>query len=173
MVAIDPGLRGCGAALFIDGLLAKADYVTCPTKLTRGYAAHALMAANLRLWVHEAAGSTTWFDTFVVELPRIYPHAAQQKGDSNDLLDVAAVGAAFMGISYFDLKSADDASILLQHMVSVFPAEWKGQVPKDVMNRRVLAKLTEEERGLVGDAGAKTHNTLDAVGIGLHYLGRI
>jgi hypothetical protein len=50
----------------------------------------------------------------------------------------------------------------------VFPGLWKGQVPKDIHNRRVLAKLTPEERSLV----PQDHNAIDSVGLLLWALGR-
>jgi|TARA_R100001086_G_C11836857_1_gene258065 hypothetical protein len=57
----------------------------------------------------------------------------------------------------------------------VTPAQWKGQLPKTVCNRRTLAKLTENELHQVGIAPCPEslkHNLLDAVGIGLWATGR-
>ena len=54
--------------------------------------------------------------------------------------------------------------------VLVPPATWKGQLPKDVCNRRTLSKLTESELHQVEVAPCPVslkHNLLDAVGIGL------
>ena len=53
--------------------------------------------------------------------------------------------------------------------ILVKPAEWKGQVPKKIMNERVLSKLSAQERAIVKD----NHNAIDAVGLGLHVLGRL
>jgi hypothetical protein len=50
----------------------------------------------------------------------------------------------------------------------VYPGQWKGQVPKDIHNRRVLAKLTPEERALVPN----DHNAIDATGLLLWSLER-
>jgi hypothetical protein len=44
------------------------------------------------------------------------------------------------------------------------PTQWKGQVPKPVHNRRVLAALTTVERVCVLD----DHNVIDAVGLYLY-----
>jgi hypothetical protein len=53
---------------------------------------------------------------------------------------------------------------------ALYPSEWKGQVPKDVMNERVLKRLSvKEHEALV----SSDHNTLDAVGIGLFHSGRL
>ena len=54
--------------------------------------------------------------------------------------------------------------------VLVPPAKWKGQLPKDVCNRRTLSKLTDSELYQVEVApcpASLKHNLLDAVGIGL------
>jgi hypothetical protein len=47
---------------------------------------------------------------------------------------------------------------------------------KEVCHPRIVKRLSEDERAIVdrvvSQIGAKAHNTLDAVGIGLHYLNR-
>ncbi len=52
----------------------------------------------------------------------------------------------------------------------VRPAAWKGQVPKDVCNRRTHARLTPAEKVLLELAKCPKsleHNLMDAIGIGL------
>jgi len=59
--------------------------------------------------------------------------------------------------------------------VLVPPAQWKGQLPKDVCGRRTLSKLTEQELHQVEVApcpASLRHNLMDAVGIGLWANGR-
>lgn len=51
----------------------------------------------------------------------------------------------------------------------VAPGSWKGQVPKNLHNQRVLARLSQSERRLVSD----DHNVIDAVGLFLHTIGRM
>ncbi len=92
-------------------------------------------------------------------MPRIYPGSGQQKGDLNDLLNLAAVVGGH--------------EKTFKNHVRVFPAQWKGQVPKKIMNARVLSRLSPQERLRIEDSGSKTHNTIDAVGIGLYRLGRL
>ena len=66
-------------------------------------------------------------------------------------------------------------------IVAVSPHAWKGSVPKDLHNERVLKRLTEDERKILYAAcradGKKVsvsllNNVIDAVGLGLWYLGR-
>lgn len=97
----------------------------------------------------------------VIEMPRIYSRSGQRKGDLdlNDLLNLAAAVGYCEGFFYSSKR--------------VFPAQWKGQVPKKIMNARVLSKLSPAEQGRVQNVGSKTHNVIDAVGIGLHALHRL
>lgn len=148
LCAIDPGLRHCGVALFgNDSLLRSATVVNSPA-VGRGPAAWNQMALAVAHWV---AGFLA-----VIEVPRIYPRGDQRKGDLNDLLEVAGVVGAIAGRAH--------------NVIGVYPADWKGQVPKNVMNKRVLGLLSAAERSRITSFD---HNALDAVGIGLHHLGRL
>jgi len=60
----------------------------------------------------------------------------------------------------------------------VWPHTWKGSVPKDVHNERVLKPLRHDELALLprrprSKKNPYDHNMLDAVGIGLWKLGRM
>lgn len=55
------------------------------------------------------------------------------------------------------------------------PSEWKGNVPKEIHNRRTLGKLTPNERSIVENMCstlAKVDDVLDAVGLFLFAVGR-
>lgn len=100
-----------------------------------------------------------------------WPHVYQRErshADPADLLALAAVGGAV---------AAAAASLWLGLVVmTVEPGEWSGQVPKSKTGdpwasprgRRIHERLTPAERDLV----PRSHDALDAVGIGLHTLGR-
>lgn len=157
MLCVDPGLRGCGVAFFRAGTLIRAGYVTNPVIEGRGYAAHKMMG----LAVVELYGYVG-LSRLVMEHPRIYPGAAQQKGDLNDLIDVACVGAAIA--SNYPVTETE----------TLYPADWKGNVPKEVMTARISRAIANEERaGIEKCYASLTHNVLDAIGIGLFKLGRI
>lgn len=88
-----------------------------------------------------------------------------QRSNAQDLIRVATVGAAVAGMVSPDLRF-------------VTPNDWKGQVPKEVMFRRVEKLLTSEEMTtLLRDVSAYPvnlrHNVYDAVGIGLYATGRM
>ena len=150
---VDPGLRHCGVALFDKGDLYSAFLVRNPIESGRGYEVSASMGNAVVSSMHG------YGESVIVEFPRIYPSAAQQKGDLNDLLDLAAVGGAIASRRVTE---------------TVFPSDWKGNVPKEVMTERIRRALTDEERARIEKCPASLmHNVLDAVGIGLHKLNRI
>lgn len=98
----------------------------------------------------------------VSEYPQSYI-ASQQKGDQNDLVELAGV----VGATCAELGGT---------VTGVLPREWKGQTPKDIHNARVLKRLTPEELKIVQTCSVSEsllHNTIDAVGIGLFHLGRL
>ncbi len=160
MLCVDPGLRGCGVAEFEAGVLKRAAYVKNSATLGRGYAEHRAMADALYAW-YEKMPPVPMPDLVVVEFPRIYPGSAQQKGDLNDLIDVACVGSAI-------------ASMTTSKVESIYPADWKGQVPKDVMTERIKRALDDEEKSRAEKCAASlSHNMWDSAGIGLYKLNRL
>jgi len=99
----------------------------------------------------------------IVELPRVYP-AGRQPVPPNDLITLAyRAGLLARAV-------AQDGCI-----ETVYPHEWKKQVPDEILYSRILRELEESERKVIEAAGcAKStkHNMLDAVGIGLVKVGR-
>lgn len=57
----------------------------------------------------------------------------------------------------------------------VYPQDWKGMVPKATHQPKILACLSPEELALVEAVMPPSlrHNVIDAVGIGLHDVGRL
>lgn len=153
MIAIDPGKRCSGVAMFdSDGKLVRA-FLTNRAQI-KG-------PRNIDWMLSVGEFQIELQEDVIIEMPKVYPGAA--KTNLNDLLDLAAVvGAHSMRA---DLRRA---LVKLVH-----PQDWKGQVPKEIMNARVLGKLTKAEQATIEGAGAKTHNILDAIGIGLWHLGRL
>lgn len=162
LLAIDPGARSYGLALFgpclpvgagagVDHWLLRAGYVN-------GDSAPDALQAALR-----------WLDGLKVtlavgEIPRSYD-VQNQKGDQNDLIGVALALGRLLGAAAYS-----------EHLVT--PAEWKGQVPKKVMHQRIRNTLERDERtaldrGLSAVSPSLQHNVLDAVGIGMFHLRRL
>ena len=121
-------------------------------------------------WYGDAyPGAHGWavFDVLVIEVPQIYS-LRQSKGGlkgQNDLIDLAVSAGEVIGV-----HRTQSTEIVIYR-----PREWKGQVPKEVMTRRIKGKVDEEERARLDlpRAESKHHNVWDGVGIGLKYWGRL
>lgn len=154
LVGIDPGKVACGWALFRSGVLEGAGIV-------RGenveVSAIGVLAAGVAL---RSAGCLRP-DVVIIEKMVVYP-GMRQKGDQNDLITLSIIGGA--------------AAAALRGLETIFvePREWKGQVPKAIMSKRILAELSADERTKIEKMPASLkHNALDAVGLGMWNLGRI
>src|SRR6185312_16842694 len=95
----------------------------------------------------------------LIECPQVYRHHLS-KGDPNDLIKLA-VGVGRYA-EFFENRGAKVALVL--------PAEWKGQIPKEVHHARVMSALTRHEaakllEGCKFVADGKRHNVMDAVAL--------
>lgn len=114
------------------------------------------------LWNYAAGGVVQ------IEFPIAYP-GARSKEDPNDLLRNAWRGG-------YIARGYRDAGFTIEE---VFPVKWKGTVPKDVVQERVLEGLQESEKALMYSTISSRsrlkkldHNMVDAVGQGLWRLDR-
>lgn len=96
---------------------------------------------------------TSQIHAVVIELP----HGGEGKASKRDLIKLA-FRAGVIARSF-------DVQVLTYE-----PGTWKGSVPKDKHQPRILARLTAIELSLTR---GHPHDTIDAVGLGLFYLGRI
>lgn len=147
MIAIDPGVsKGIGYAEFTPSL----GLLICAELMREGDVIELLHLVPRQL--------------VVIEFPRIYP-AASQKGDQNDLLELARVCGRI-----------EQAALAEGHTVEmIYPRDWKGTIDADVMVDRIQDRLGEGETAMVTLPSAKSlhDNVWDAVGIGLWKLGRL
>lgn len=156
LLAIDPGKRALGWAVFTNEALHSAGVARSDAKDT------AQVASEMVQQMGEGG-----IATLVVEQMRVYP-GPQQKGDQNDLIDLAYISGGIHTLYRHSLVSH-----------RLVPARaWKGQVPKDIMEQRIRRSLTGTEVALV-EASIQTvppslrHNAWDAVGLGLSVCGRL
>lgn len=181
LVSLDPGIRGCGLALFQGGELHGAWYVRNPTPKGNAPDAVQSMAGALALLINARAGGEL---ILVVEWPQIYTFG-KGKGDPNDLLPLVGVSMALMGLLH-----ASPSRVFLETF-RYLPREWKGTIDPEEICRRVRRRLTPFEfsmvdlpsstcepcldRTSVRDCSKSTclaHNVYDAIGIGLKHIGR-
>lgn len=154
VLAIDPGVVS-GFALFEDGELA------CAWEEEHRNLLDVNIASELtRCYVLDSDQYSTVLDDVVIEYPQIYP-IKNWKGDPNDLIQVGVIVGQYI------------ANLVLKWIVyNIYQPKaraWKGQVPKFVMNKRTLEKLTPAERKRIIK---KSEHVLDAIGIGLWHLKR-
>lgn len=169
LISFDPGLREAGLAVFTDGLLAAAFLVRNPNTKDRGGKAWLAMGQEvdtllsetvpglpLRLHLH---GSM-----FVSEIPQVYREGKSANVSPDDLTNLTGVVGCVIGfLDPVEVKT-------------YVPAEWKGQVPKDIHNKRIKASLSMDEKAILEGVkcpASLLHNVVDAIGVGLFELGRM
>lgn len=96
----------------------------------------------------------------LIECPRLRP----REKNPQDILKLA-------------VKAGEWGGVYRPRSEYLTPNDWKGSTPKDTSHARIHAALTTHEQGIVDRAGkgkakSKLHNMLDAIGIGLHGVGR-
>lgn len=100
----------------------------------------------------------------IIERPQIY-RGSKSKADPNDLITLA------IQVGRYVERSGGNAAL-------VTPAQWKGQVTKEIIVPRILGALNDGERAIATRASldiakGKVHNMIEAIGIGLHACGRM
>jgi len=178
LLSIDPATHGTACALWRDGTLIAAGYA--PNKLKEGdivqrCAASAKAAFEWFLTQDERLRTDGYIqlpNLLVVELPQIYQRGANKtKGDPNKTcLPLAMVDAAL------------SALLPLSAVRSIEPHSWKGTTekpkkvsePEYVITKRVKERLTPTELAAIewGKSIERTWDIADAIGVGLHHLGR-
>lgn len=157
LLALDPGLNRSGVALFQQGELWAVKCVSYPAVGSVGERA-IQMGLNVARTYLEAPHSN-----FAAEWPQIYdprdPQQKKTKGDPNSNVPLAAIVGAC-------------AAAMAPRKTQIFkPSQWKGQVPKSAMKKRIVDELSAIERARIPTRLA--HDGYDAVGIGLYALGRL
>lgn len=152
ILAVDPGVRHLGVALGdSSGRIEWAALVRSPEHMARGGKAVSAVVWELA----RALQGRTW-DASAVEWPKQY------EGNSAfaDRTDISLLSAVAGGVSVIASSRA------LHHELTPEPREWKGQTPKEIHNRRVMARLTLADRErIVWPAQSLAHNVIDAVGL--------
>ena len=165
LVAIDPGLRHAGVAIFdLGGVLVACEVTRARDKGSDPLALNESVAAYVTKFVREHLSADKPLRV-VAEWPRVFGRG-KSKGDPNDLLPLSGCSSACV------------ARLRPETCAAVRPDEWKGQAPTDtVVRARVASRLSPREANILAHAehaAGKTlgHNVLDAVGIGLFAVGR-
>ncbi len=155
LLSIDPG-KCMGWGFYVDGELQEAGVIEMNYDDFESFYRD-LLGLFLRLNPNEV----------IIERPQIYRDKKQKGKDPNDLL-LLAVQEGIIRAVIFELNG-----LIIISVEIVLPRTWKGQVPKEIHNKRILKKLTlTETTRLPKLSKTKAHNMIDAIGIGLWKLGR-
>lgn len=164
LLALDPSITRIGLAYFEDGELVAAKAIKIESSKGQDISDRALDAAREAAAWARAQGHCPI--DLACEWPQVYTRD-KSKGDPKALVPLAGV---CVGV----------AALLSAQVSSYLPGEWAGRAPKDETVRgckkspraiKILSRLVGGER-LVWDA-VKYHDAIDAIGIGLHHLGRL
>lgn len=168
MIAIDPGLDGTGWALWSnDESLTDTPHIPLAVGTARAPREGELAYRCSELWDkihHQLTAERTYLplvwrraSTYVfLEIPQHFASSAR-----GIAAQAGAVYALAFLVGFFAAKFQGCSVIVFT------PNEWKGQLPKEVVERRLRKKLGSSFDTL----GIKTH-AIDAVGIGMHAIGR-
>lgn len=171
ILALDPGVNGCGVALLRGRELVRAEYVRNTLKsgdddLARCAAMGKVVGSWYALARTTVPGELGPLE-LVAEWPRVYAAGKAKRGaDPNDLLLLSAVAAA--------------AAVALGCACrKVEPREHKGtmgEMPDGsyLVETRVRQSLSVVELARVILPGSKSldHNVFDGISVGLHAVGR-
>jgi hypothetical protein len=158
VLTIDPGLRHCGVAIGEGDRLIACALIQNPETKRRDGAAWGAMARAVHKWAEDQGP----FSFVRCETPMQYKpgHHGGKNVDPDDILQLQGVVGALSALYQID---------------TIYPYQWKGQLPKDVGYYRVKSKLDQQELELLQSAKcaeSKRHNIGDAVGIFLNYVQR-
>lgn len=166
-LSLDPGLTNPAAALWTGGRLLCASRIKVKKEWAKECTGERcrLVGNAIMTWMVERRLDLGMkpVDLLVVEFPQIYT-SRKSKGDPNDLVPLAGVCMALAGRLDVPVKSYT-------------PSEWIGQIKKTLKGdarlsprgKLIWAALDDQERAGV----VVSHDSIDAVGIGLRYLDRI
>lgn len=152
VMGIDPGAKSIAVAIMeADGTLVSAWY-------SKGDSVNIVRRGSVMY------DTFTTADLVVIEVPQIYQRS---KGDPNDLIDVARMAGA---MEYVARNRPDGRPARIE---AVRPFQWKGNLPKEVHHKRILAELSKDSLGVL-EGSFKTipkslrHNVMDAVGLAMY-----
>jgi len=175
LLALDPGVNA-GVAAFLNGKLVRADVISAPKERDKHRPdlgatdehARSIVEWWCRLFVMTPGAPAL---RFASEWPKLYQGDRGRNKDLNDYLGLTA------------LDGAVASKVPAVESCVVYPAEWKGQLKAEtneqmqVIIDRLRVRLDRPGELAAADelgpeAKGKNHNGWDAVGIGLHVLGR-
>lgn len=164
--SFDPSVNSLAVTIFENGLVYRAGLVKLskdPWVPYREYhPRNRIVAAidDFQFENHEELSSLLGICRRVaIEEPRVYPDQRSWKGDPDDIIQLALTIGCLI----------NDCERRGAKVKTWKPADWKGQISKEITEQRVIKKLTEEEADRVElpTARKEQFDVIDSVGIGL------
>lgn len=154
LLAIDPGYQYLAYSIYKDKTLIDGGVLKNPVDQWATLTKQPPNFSN----ISKIFSGYEWSDKkAVIEFPLIH----KTTPNPNDIVKLASASGAY--------------TALLQHsgffVEWVEPRTWKGTVPKKIMLKRIIAKLSEEEYSSINHS--RNHNLIDAVGVGLWKIKRL
>lgn len=169
-VAIDPGNRSCGVALFQNGELIFADFAEAKhaeVEADQFFHTSDAVWKSLRRGLSENNLDEKSLNAcdLVFEYPQQYMVSPAPRESVQRLVGViGAISSRFQ---------AETGGLSIR-VSSYKPSQWKGQVPKDIMGERIKQRLNDKEQSKIPSLSrTKVHNVLDSIGVGLFHLKRL
>lgn len=157
-IAIDPSISELGVAVFETYEITRVKRIKGPRTVggTEAKRLQLLMGhLEHELWAYMTLGKRYGGWDLVIEWPEVY---SRGRTDPNDLLLLSGVVGAIIGQFHW------------RGVYSYKPKEWKGQVPKEIHNDRVLQKLGPNiQADLNRIPKTYRHNVIDACGLALYH----
>jgi len=163
-VAIDPGKNACGLSAW------KGDNFNLEfAELVKNPFVKTLSKQRAQKWgdmgkevarvLYKTFGLDNGKISLILEIPQIYE--GYQEEDKNDLLDLAGVQGAIVAATGAEVAWCPT------------PREWKGQLKKEITQKRVDDKLSHSELNSVKwPSPSLRHNVYDAIHLGIVWLER-
>ena len=164
MLSVDPGLRGCGCAWWTrEGAawsLVRAQYVPALAHEPEDKDDDGPVAWNAMVGAVELASAEFDVGVIAVERMKVYVRGV---GDPRDLLALAAIGGGLV-------RAFPSA-----RPIGLFPATWKGQVPREIAGARIEKRVRERgwwDRIVVPKRKTHLNDVMHAAGIGFYCIER-
>ncbi len=159
ILAVDPGVNGCGWALFKNKELFSAGFTPAdhPAKCPATWSKMAIKLLDDALTQNPA-------DLLVVELMRVY---AQGQSDPADIVNLQGLSGALVGAFAVKNPGAETVGFLAR--------DWKGQVPREIFGNRIGVLIDRQgwrPRVRAPRRKSQLNDVHHAVGLALHALAR-
>ncbi len=157
VVSIDPSINFCGFAIHVDGVLSGHALLTS-NKSDSDYVAKSRTIYSQIKSIYEEVDKEYPEESrpkkvLVLEVPTYWKHAGFAARESGSIFKLTFLCGMICTI--------DDK------IVTTTPDGWKGQLPKEAMNKR----MRDDYKDIV-DISKLNHNIVDAIGIGAWFINK-